>query len=941
MSNIKVLGDLELAGALSFSKNFSDFPDNPSPRTIVVKDGVPYIYTEIANGSGFFSWQPIGVKQASHLHTQGVASTVWVITHNFNSNDFAYFVYDENHHLIIANLEIIDSNSCRILFTSAMIGTAVLFSLQYLNSTTLSATQQLNIGNISLTDNSGVLSVNNNDIAFMANVTAESIARTSADLVLDTKINNIISNTDPIALNSLTELVAAFQASEGSLSTSIAALSTSAVSDLASEITRANTAESVLENSITMLDSSLGTVAKTGSYSDLIDTPVIAITAAQWSINHTIVDGTRYLINDVVYDNGNIYKALYENESIPTSNTLYWQLIGTGSRINIDGRDILNIQFPELKNKPSTLSGYGITDGSSISATTSAIGIETANRIAAVTNESNRAIAAETQLDVIHSTDISNALIIVNTKSPIASPTFTGTVSGIDKVMVGLGNVDNTSDISKPVSIPVQTILDIKSDKTYVDSQDLLKANSIDVANSLVLKADKSYVDYELSILSTSGSLTKDFYVKGLSIAGDILPSISGISNIGSPTDKFNSIYTKELHLDANTLYIDGVPVIGSSANTIQITADNNQGMRIATTGTGQLILDSQTSTTIQTNGTNADVVFQAIGSGSLARISSGTQVVITSPSINIQGNQSVSGSLTVAGNLTVSGTTTAISTANLTVQDNIITVNKGEIGSGVSLRYAGIEVDRGDLARVRLIFDETLGKWIAGQTGQEFALATEVFVSSALSATATASNLSALSTIVSNEITRATAAEALKINASEVNNSLLLKADKTYVDLQNSLKSDQLTTYTKSQVDTAISSATPNFSVIIGKPSTLIGYGITDAMTNIDIASSIGVETSRATTAENVLTTNLTSEISNRSTAITTEISSRNAAIAVETSRASGSESVLTTNLASEISRAITAESLLATKETTYTKTEVDNAIAAAIAAFSESLYV
>lgn len=37
-------------------------------------------------------------------------------------------------------------------------------------------------------------------------------------------------------------------------------------------------------------------------------------------------------------------------------------------------------------------------------------------------------------------------------KAALVSPTFTGTVSGITKSMVGLGNVDNTSDANKPVS---------------------------------------------------------------------------------------------------------------------------------------------------------------------------------------------------------------------------------------------------------------------------------------------------------------------------------------------------------------------------------------------------------------------------------------------------------------------------------------------------------
>jgi hypothetical protein len=41
----------------------------------------------------------------------------------------------------------------------------------------------------------------------------------------------------------------------------------------------------------------------------------------------------------------------------------------------------------------------------------------------------------------------------------LASPTFTGTVGGITKSMVGLGNVDNTTDAAKPVSTATNTLL--------------------------------------------------------------------------------------------------------------------------------------------------------------------------------------------------------------------------------------------------------------------------------------------------------------------------------------------------------------------------------------------------------------------------------------------------------------------------------------------------
>jgi len=53
----------------------------------------------------------------------------------------------------------------------------------------------------------------------------------------------------------------------------------------------------------------------------------------------------------------------------------------------------------------------------------------------------------------------------VNLKANINSPTFTGTVGGINSSMVGLGNVDNTSDLNKPISTATQNALDNKENK--------------------------------------------------------------------------------------------------------------------------------------------------------------------------------------------------------------------------------------------------------------------------------------------------------------------------------------------------------------------------------------------------------------------------------------------------------------------------------------------
>ncbi|MCI4436703.1 MAG: hypothetical protein JHC33_07855 [Ignisphaera sp.] len=94
--------------------------------------------------------------------------------------------------------------------------------------------------------------------------------------------------------------------------------------------------------------------------------------------------------------------------------------------------------------------------------------------------------------DHVHPSDTS--------KAPIASPTFTGTVSGITKSMVGLGSVDNTSDLSKPISTATQSALNLK-----VDSSKLGVANGIATldANALIPASQlPSYVD---DVLEFSG----------------------------------------------------------------------------------------------------------------------------------------------------------------------------------------------------------------------------------------------------------------------------------------------------------------------------------------------------------------------------------------------------------------------------------------------------
>ena len=104
----------------------------------------------------------------------------------------------------------------------------------------------------------------------------------------------------------------------------------------------------------------------------------------------------------------------------------------------------------------------------------------------------------------IESTHITAATqTALDLKANLDGPTFTGTVSGITKSMVGLGNVDNTADSAKPVSTATQTALDLKANKatptftgTVTASNDLVVDGNLTV-NGTTFNASSTSITIE------------------------------------------------------------------------------------------------------------------------------------------------------------------------------------------------------------------------------------------------------------------------------------------------------------------------------------------------------------------------------------------------------------------------------------------------------------
>lgn len=98
------------------------------------------------------------------------------------------------------------------------------------------------------------------------------------------------------------------------------------------------------------------------------------------------------------------------------------------------------------------------------------------------------------------------------------------------------------------------------------------------------------------------------------------------------------------------------------------------------------------------------------------------TDLLITNK-INASANITLqSATVYIDGDLQVGGNSTAVSKTDLEVTDNLITLNKGESGAGVTLTYAGIEVDRGSEATVAIRYNETVDKWQVTNDGSSYA---------------------------------------------------------------------------------------------------------------------------------------------------------------------------------------------------------------------------
>lgn len=286
------------------------------------------------------------------------------------------------------------------------------------------------------------------------------------------------------------------------------------------------------------------------------------------SINGNIAAGK------TIYENGKSLSSVYATLVSPT-------FVGTVTGITKAMVDLSNVDNTSDDNKPvSTAQQAAINVKANIASptftgTTTLQSVEISNslRVGGDISLNGNLVAGKTIYE--------NGQTLSSVYATLVSPNFTGTVGGITKDMVGLTNVDNTSDLNKPISVSQQQVLDLKANHTNPVFSGIVRLPTADISQNVHVGGD----------ISLNGNLTMNGILKATTpatnnisiqvatteyVANQQFAKLSGAEFTG-PVSMTNSLLVSgDVSLNSN-LY-----VAGNLLAQTQLSTDNSK--KVATT---------------------------------------------------------------------------------------------------------------------------------------------------------------------------------------------------------------------------------------------------------------------------------------------------------------------------------------------------------------------
>jgi|688.fasta_scaffold75552_3 hypothetical protein len=210
-------------------------------------------------------------------------------------------------------------------------------------------------------------------------------------------------------------------------------------------------------------------------------------------------------------------------------------------------------------------------------------------------------------------------------KAPLASPTFTGTVSGITKTMVGLGSVDNTADLAKPVSTAQATAIATAKSEAIADATAQV--------NAVIASAPAA-----LNTLDELAAALGD----DANFASTVTTNLAAKAPLASPT--FTGTVTVAA---AGVAFTDGTQTKAGVPSLTTIGTEISAAYNLSTGGLAlrdQLIPVAGTQAiTIPTNATTAFPIgtsidfYQASGTGANFVAADGTVTILRTPGLKLR----------------------------------------------------------------------------------------------------------------------------------------------------------------------------------------------------------------------------------------------------------------------------------------------------------------
>ena len=277
----------------------------------------------------------------------------------------------------------------------------------------------------------------------------------------------------------------------------------------------------------------------------------------------------------------------------------------------------------------------------------------------------------------------------IDLKANIASPTFTGTVSGITKSMVGLANVDNTTDANKPISTAMQTALDLKAPLDSPTFTGTITAGAITIPSTDGTSGQ---------VLATDGSGTLSWTTPSTG-----LDSVNGTVN---EIEVSTSNTTTTIGLPDNTIISTSLTVnglyfgnsSGGGNDNLAIGSQLGSGTGHRNTALGKQALDSYSGTSFDNNtavgyynlralttgygntGLGAENMFSLTTGSSNTGVGNQTMLNVTTGNQNTGLGQRAGQSITTGSNNTLLGFNANVSSGSA---NNEIVIGQNTTGAG------------------------------------------------------------------------------------------------------------------------------------------------------------------------------------------------------------------------------------------------------------------